>query len=160
MTDLYFDDFHVGFTITSAGMTVTAAEILEFSRQYAPEAAHLDRHSPAAIEAGGLTAPLVQVLATGFRLFVETRALAAGGEAAAGADECRSVRPVLAGDTLHSVAEITGARLLQSRPGMGLIEMRLSVRNQRGEEVAFLRAKSFMRRAPHPAAVTNKGEPG
>lgn len=59
--------------------------------------------------------------------------------------------PVFHGDTLYSETEITGKRLSASRPGQGIVTMRHTGRNQRGEVVALATRTALMWCAPEPA---------
>ncbi len=47
----------------------------------------------------------------------------------------RFVEPVLPGDEIHSVSEITEVRRSRSKPDRGIVTMRVETRNQRGEVV-------------------------
>jgi itaconyl-CoA hydratase len=50
-------------------------------------------------------------------------------------DEVRLVAPVFAGDTLYARSEVLEVRPSQSRPGQGIVRVRTTGRNQRGETV-------------------------
>ena len=52
-----------------------------------------------------------------------------------GWDEVRLVAPVFAGDTLYALSEVLEVRHSQSRPGQGIVRVRTTGRNQRGETV-------------------------
>jgi 3-hydroxybutyryl-CoA dehydratase len=47
----------------------------------------------------------------------------------------RFVEPVLPGDEIHSVSEVTGVRRSSSKPDRGIVTLRVETRNQRGELV-------------------------
>ena len=42
MTDLYFDDFEIGQSFQTRGVTLSEAQILDFAFQYDPQPFHLD----------------------------------------------------------------------------------------------------------------------
>ncbi len=65
--------------------------------------------------------------------------------------------PVFHGDTLYSETEITGKRLSASRPGQGIVTMRHTGRNQRGEVVALATRTALMWCAPEPATDPAEG---
>ena len=52
-----------------------------------------------------------------------------------GWDDVRLVAPVYAGDTLYARSEVLEVRHSRSRPGQGLVRVRTTGRNQRGETV-------------------------
>ena len=47
----------------------------------------------------------------------------------------RFVEPVLAGDEIHSVSEVTAVRRSSSKPDRGIVTLRVETRNQRDEVV-------------------------
>jgi acyl dehydratase len=58
--------------------------------------------------------------------------------------ELRWIRPVLAGDTISYSAVIESKRLSDSRPGWGILQVRSSGSNQRGEQVYSVLATAFV----------------
>jgi itaconyl-CoA hydratase len=52
-----------------------------------------------------------------------------------GWDRVRVTAPVFAGDTLYASSEVLGVRPAQSRPGQGVVRVRSTGTNQRGETV-------------------------
>ncbi len=52
-----------------------------------------------------------------------------------GMDEVRFTAPVFAGDTLYGESEVLAKRPSKSRPGQGIVTIRSTGRNQRGEVV-------------------------
>jgi acyl dehydratase len=52
-----------------------------------------------------------------------------------GMDEVRFTRPVFAGDTLYAESEVLAKRESKSRPGQGVVSIRTTGKNQRGEIV-------------------------
>lgn len=47
----------------------------------------------------------------------------------------RFVEPVLPGDEIHSVSDVTAVRRSRSKPDRGIVTLRVETRNQRGETV-------------------------
>jgi acyl dehydratase len=58
--------------------------------------------------------------------------------------ELRWIRPVLAGDTISYSTVIESKRLSDSRPGWGILQVRSSGSNQRGEQVYSVLATAFV----------------
>ncbi len=56
-----------------------------------------------------------------------------------GMDEVRFTAPVFAGDTLYAQSEVLAKRPSRSRPGQGVVEVRTTGTNERGEIVCTFR---------------------
>jgi acyl dehydratase len=52
-----------------------------------------------------------------------------------GWDEVRLTSPVFAGDTLYAESEVLAKRLSRSRPGQGIVTIKVTGRNQQGVPV-------------------------
>jgi len=66
---------------------------------------------------------------------VESEFKPAGGIVGAGFDEFRWPAPVRPGDELHLEIEILEVRASKSRPTQGIVKVRTTTRNQKGEPV-------------------------
>lgn len=134
MRDIYFEDLVVGFRHTTRGITITEAEIIDFGLKYDPQYFHIDREASLSSPFGGLVASGFQVLALSFRLVADAGLLEhnLGGNAA---DEVRWHKPVLANDTIRVSVEVVDARPLSSRPDRGVVHLRYTTENQKGEPV-------------------------
>lgn len=62
--------------------------------------------------------------------------------------------PLFHGDTLYTETEVVDRRLSSSRPGQGIVTMRHTGRNQRGEVVATATRVALMWCAPTPSEGT------
>ena len=62
-------------------------------------------------------------------------------------------RPVLVGDTITAIVEVTGSRA-SNRPGRGVVESTVTVVNQRGEEVLVFTPLRLIRGRDYVAAHT------
>lgn len=70
-----------------------------------------------------------------------------------GWDDVRLVAPVFAGDTLYARSEVLEVRPSVSRPGQGVVRVRTTGRNQRGETViTYERTVLVYERARRPTA--------
>jgi acyl dehydratase len=70
-----------------------------------------------------------------------------------GWDEVRLPHPVYEGDTIYSESEVLAARESRSRPEVGIVTVRTTGSNQRGEVViTFTRTVMVYRRGHGPAA--------
>jgi acyl dehydratase len=69
------------------------------------------------------------------RLLVESDFKPVGGIIGAGFDEFRWPLPVRPGDELHVESEVLEVRPSKSRPHQGLVKVRTTTKNQKGEVV-------------------------
>jgi len=87
-------------------------------------------------------------MALTFRLFVETRALAACSLGSPGVDEVRWLRPVRPGDTLRATVRVLDQRPSTTKPDRGIVRLSWTTLNQRGEPVLTMTSMQLVRRRP------------
>lgn len=143
----YFEDFVVGQKFSSARLTVTDAEIKEFAASYDPQPFHLDEAAGRDSLFGGLAASGWHTAALTMRLVVGSAFRPAGGVLGFGG-ELVWARPVRPGDELHVESEILETRLSQSRPGQGIVKVRVTTFNQHGEAVQTFTPAVLVPRRP------------
>ena len=99
-------------------------------------AGHADRATPLKLYCTGLLLPgerkSVEPMAA--RL-VDSQPLGSTPLLGLGVDDLRWPKPVRPGDTINAETEIISIRRSQSQPGYGIVRMRVTARNQRGEIV-------------------------
>ena len=134
----YFEDLNVGDTFGTATMTVTAADIVEFARQYDPQPFHLDADTAQSSVFGRLVASGWHTAALTMRLLVQGEVQPAGGMIGLGVEKIEWPRPVLPGDSLRVSTEVTEKRPSRSRPDRGLVKIRSTTFNQRDEPVQVM----------------------
>jgi len=130
----YFGDFAAGQKFASGRLTIAASEIKEFAASYDPQPFHLDETAAKASPFGGLAASGWHTAALTMRLIVGSEFHPAGGILGFGG-ELTWVQPVRPGDELHVESEILETRLSQSRPGHGIVKVRVTTFNQHNEVV-------------------------
>ena len=135
--DRFYEDMPVGTRFVSRSVVVSAADIKRFAAEFDPQPFHTDEKSAAATFFKGLVGSGWHTCAITMRLIVESWPVA-GGVVGAGVDELRWPNSMLPGDTLHAESEVIEARLLKSRPGMGVVRIRVTTRNQKGEAVQVM----------------------
>ena len=143
---LYFEELTPGRRFRSGTRTLDAAGIKAFAREYDPQPFHLDETAAAATFFGGLVASGWYTAAVSMRLLVDGEFRPAGGIVGAGIDEFRWPLPVRAGDTVHVESEVIEARPSKSRPEIGIVRVRHTTRNQRGEAVQDFIANHVVQR--------------
>ena len=131
----YLEDFEAGQKFTSGRLRVDPARIKAFAAEFDPQPFHLDDAAARGSIFGGLAASGWHTAAMTMRLLVESELKPAGGIVGAGFDEFRWPLPVRPGDELHLEIEVMEVRASKSRPGQGLIKVKTTTLNQRGEPV-------------------------
>ena len=149
--DLYFEDFTPGREFRTDGATITESQILDFALAFDPQPFHLDAEAAKATIFGGLIASGFHTMVLTFRLFAQTRALAACSLGSPGVDELRWLRPVRPGDTLRATVTVQEQRPSTSKPDRGIVRLHWTALNQRDEPVLTMTSMQLVRRRP-PAA--------
>ena len=150
--DLYLEDFTPGREFRTDGVTITEAQILDFALAFDPQPFHLDAEAAKETIFGGLIASGFQTMALTFRLFIQTRALAASSLGSPGVDELRWLRPVRPGDTLRAAVQVVEQRPSTSKPDRGIVRLHWTSLNQRGEPVLTMTSMQLVRRRPRAGA--------
>jgi acyl dehydratase len=135
----YFEDLSVGQKFGSGRARLSAAEIKDFAGRYDPQPFHLDETAARDTLFGGLAASGWHTAATTMRLLVEGAFRPAGG-ILGGGGEIQWSRPVRPGDELRVESEILELRLSKSRPGFGVVKVRITTYNQADEAVQVFTA--------------------
>jgi acyl dehydratase len=132
----YLEDFAPGQIYGgSARARVEAERIKSFAAEFDPQPFHLDDDAAAASLFKGLAASGWHTAAITMRLLVASDLKPAGGIVGAGFDEFRWPLPVRPGDELRVESEILEVRPLKSRADRGVVKVKTTTLNQRGEAV-------------------------
>ena len=123
---------------TSEPTVVTEEEIIAFARANDPQPMHLDPEAARAGPFGTLIASGWQIAALSMRVFLQAGGYGKTPMVGMGLDELRWTKPVKAGDALVVEREVIETVRSKSRPGMGMIRTRVTVRNQDGDAVMSL----------------------
>jgi len=146
MAELYFEDFNVGDSFTSPGLTVTESQIIDFALHFDPQIFHLDIEAAQDTIYGGLIASGIHTIALTFRLFLMTGALGKNSLGSPGFDELRWLKPVRPGDTLHVVGEVLEMKPSSKNNDRGTIRFRYTNYNQDGDRVLTVIGNQIVRR--------------
>ena len=155
----FFEDIQVGERIAIGRHTFSAAEIKAFAARFDPQPFHLDEAAAERSHFGALVASGWHSAVVWMRLMVDQRrrsgeAARARGERVAamgpalGLRELKWLKPVFAEDTIDYASEVIEARVSASKPGLGLISIRSTGVNQRGEPVITFVSTTFVERRP------------
>ena len=153
----FFEDIVVGESFAVGRHAFTAEGIKAFARRFDPQHFHVDEDAAAQSHFGALCASGWQTAIVWMRLMVEHRraqveSATARGERvgqmgpALGLRELKWLKPVYVGDTVDYRTEIVAARASNSRPGFGLLTLRTSGTNQKGEAVISFLSTTFIER--------------
>lgn len=153
----FFEDIVVGERMELGQHTFTAESIKAFAHQFDPQPFHLDQEAASRSIYGALIASGWQTASIWMRLMVEYQrredaARRARGEPAAelgpspGFRELKWQKPVYAGDVVTYTTEIVETRASNSRPGWGLMSIRNTGVNQKGEPVISFISVAFVER--------------
>jgi acyl dehydratase len=143
----YFEDFAPGQKFGSAPRPVEAAEIKAFAAEFDPQPFHLDEAAARNSLFAGLAASGWHTAAMSMRLCLSSDFRPAGGIIGSGGELIWS-KPVRPGDTLRIEIEVVETRASRSRPGQGLVKVRIATLNQHGETVQTFSPTLLVDRRP------------
>ncbi len=132
---LHFEDMPAGTVFPLGPKTVTAEEIVAFATEYDAQPMHLDEEAGRQSILGGLAASGWHSCSMMMRMMSDSYLLRSAAEGAPGVDFVKWKKPVLAGDILSGETRVLDGRESQSRPGIGIVNLRHELRNQSGETV-------------------------
>ena len=148
MGSQWFEEFEVGQRFVSQGVTFTESSIIDFATRYDPQRFHIDKEAAAQTHFGGIIASGFQTLALSFRMFFQLGVIRESGIGAPGVEELRWTAPVRPGDTVHTEAEVIELTPSKSKSDRGVVRLRYTARNQRGEMVMTLIVPQIVARRP------------
>src|SRR6267378_4553413 len=145
MSERYFEDLKAGDRFESDRYKVTEEQIISFAREFDPQPFHLDSAVADRTMFKGLIASGWHTAAITMRLFVQTLNFAEGA-IGLGVDELRWPNAVRPGDALRVETEIVDLRPSRSKPDHGIVRIRNTTTNQRGEIVQTMFAHAMIPR--------------
>jgi acyl dehydratase len=147
---LYWEDFPVGQVREFGAMVVTREAVIDFARQFDPQPFHLDEEAARQSLFGGLCASGWHSCAMAMRMMCDDYLLEAASLGSPGIDELRWLKPVYPGDTLSLRHEVLQARVMESRPQVGLVRSSWQLRNQHLQPVLSMLGWGMFRRRDQP----------
>lgn len=141
-----YEDLEVGETRTAGSYTVTAEEIVEFAERYDPQPFHVDPEAAADSMFGTLIASGWHTGAITMHLLVTEIFGPEGSMGSPGMESLKWPNPLRPGETVEIEVTVTDKRRLESRPGMGLIEMSTTTRTDEGRVVMEMQSTVFVAR--------------
>jgi acyl dehydratase len=131
----YWEDFSVGRVMTLGSTLVTREATLAFARQFDPQPFHLDDAAAEASLFKRLSASGWHTCAMTMRLMCDGYMNDSASLGSPGIDELRWLKPVCPGDTISAEMTVLEARVMNSKPHVGLVLSRWRVFNQDGDDV-------------------------
>ena len=135
MSGRYLEDFAAGQSYRSGRLRVDEERVKTFAAEFDPQPFHVDADAARGSIFGGLAASGWHTAAMTMRLLVQSEFKPAGGIIGAGFDEFRWPLPVRPGDELYLDIEVLEVRPSKSRPNQGMVKVRTTTRNQKGQAV-------------------------
>ncbi|MDX2104317.1 MAG: GNAT family N-acetyltransferase [Alphaproteobacteria bacterium] len=150
----------MGDRFDGPSLTVTEADIIGFARQWDPQPFHTDPTAAGDSVFGRLVASGWHTAAITMRLMVQSGVFAGPGMVGVEVTDLRWPVATLPGDTLTVHAEVVSARASSSKPDRGVLAMRYTTTNQRGEIAqSFLATQIVLRRPRSQDTVIRRATP-
>jgi acyl dehydratase len=155
----YFEDIVVGERTAVGRHTFTADDIKGFATRFDPQPFHVDEAAAERSHFGRLAASGWHSAVVWMRLMVAERrrqAEAARGRGepvaamgpALGLRDLKWLKPIYVDDSVTYESEVIETRVSESRPNLGLLTVRSTGVNQRGELVISFISTTFVERRP------------
>ena len=149
----YWEDFPVGRVMALGSTTVAREATLAFAQQFDPQPFHLDDAAAEASLFKKLSASGWHTCAMTMRLMCDGYLNDSASLGSPGIDELRWLKPVYPGDTISAEMTVLEARVMNSKPHVGLVLSRWRVFNQDGVDVMTMQGWGmFGLRHPAPQA--------
>lgn len=146
---IHWEDFEPGEVREFGALTLQRDEIVDFACRFDPQPFHVDEAAARESPYGGLIASGWHTCALAMRMMCDEYLLDAASLGSPGLESLRWTAPVRPGDTLRMRLTVLAKRVMQSRPGVGLVDTRWELFNQRDERVLEMRGWGmFARRTP------------
>ena len=131
----YWEDFAVGRVMNLGRKVVEREATLAFAQQFDPQPFHLDDAAAEASLFKKLSASGWHTCAMTMRLMCDGYLNDSSSLGSPGIDELRWLKPVYPGDTLSAEMTVLEARVMNSKPHIGLVLSSWRVFNQDGADV-------------------------
>jgi acyl dehydratase len=131
----YLEDLVVSECNTTPEVAVSEADIVEFAQRYDPQEMHADARGSSQSAFTGLIASGWHTAALVMRLLVDSHPLGSTPLLGLGVEDLRWPTPVRPGDSIKAETEVLSIVRSRSKPNHGIVRLRVTARNQRGEVV-------------------------
>ncbi|MEO6023543.1 MAG: MaoC family dehydratase [Burkholderiales bacterium] len=146
----YWEDFKVGDRAVLGERTLEKDEIIQFAKQFDPQAFHVDEQAAEKSFFGGIIASGWHTCGLAMRMMCDAYLVDSASLGSPGVDNIRWLKPVRPGDTLRFEREFLESRPSSSKPDVGILKTRWEVFNQRNEMVMSMEGVGLFKRR-HPS---------
>ena len=148
MTDRYLEDLRVGEKFRTASMVMTEEAVLDFARKFDPQSIHMDPEAAARGPYQGIIASGWHTAAVVIRLVADANPFGSLPVLGLGVEGLEWPQPVRPGDTIQVEIEVLAVRPSKSKPTHGIVKLRWTATNQRGEVVYVATPNCWIPRRP------------
>jgi acyl dehydratase len=148
MPERYLEDLQVGDKVHAGPVTITEADVLDFANRYDPQPMHNDPEAAAKGPFGGLIASGWHTAALVMRMTVDAQPLGGLPLLGLGVDGIQWPQPVRPGDAVSLEIEVMTITPSRSHPNFGVVKLKSTLRNQRGEVVYVVSPNCWVQRRP------------
>ena len=133
MTSLIFEDFPPGRFGSFGPRRVTREEILAFAAEFDPQPMHLDEAAASQSMLKGLSGSGWHLCSIMMRMMCDGFVGRTASLGSPGVNEVRWLAPLRPGDDLMLEVDVLEARASRSRPDIGIVTLKSTVRNAAGQ---------------------------
>ena len=141
----HWEDIEVGRPMTHGAYAITREEIFAFANAFDPQPHHIDEAAAMLSLTKGLCASGWHTCAMTMRMLCDGMLRNAASLGASGIDEVKWLKPVRPGFVLKVRSTCLEKRVMQSRPGVGICQMRHEILNQHDELLMTMENAMFLR---------------
>ncbi len=144
MKKFFLEEHIQGESVDCGALVVTAADIVDFAKQWDPQPWHVDEEAARASFFGGLTACSAHIFAIYCSISPQWQN---GAEqqviASLGFDDMRMLKPVYANDSLRCVTVFETVRRSRSKPDRGIVVYASTLYNQNDDPVFSIKCTAL-----------------
>lgn len=144
----FLEDFRVGDRFSTPAVLLEEAAVIAFAREFDPQPFHVDPVAAQDSPFGGLVACGSHIAALSMKLMTSSELGSAGGLIGMGVEHIRWPRPSRPGDSLRGEVEVLEARPSDTRPGWGVLRLKMRMFNQHDDCVFESVPVCWVRAAP------------
>jgi acyl dehydratase len=133
---LTFEDFQPGHFGSFGPRRITRDEIIAYAKEYDPQPMHLDEEAAKASMLKGLAGSGWHMCSLMMRMIYDGFLYKTASLGAPGVTEMKWLMPFRPDDELTLDVEVMETRTSQSRPSMGFVTFKCSMRNAKGQTVS------------------------
>jgi len=145
VVEIYFEDFHCGRFGSFGPRHVTREEIIAFASEFDPQPMHVDEEAAKRTMMNGLSASGWHLCGLMMRMLVDGFIGRSSSLGAPGVDTVRWLAPLRPGDDITLDVDILDTRLSASRPGIGIVKVKSTIRNGRDQVLCEMVSSGFFK---------------